>query len=904
MKRCIFIAALFAAFTASSAIVTVRNALFTWPPNYATFIGTESQPGIESPWIPYGTYTHGVGTTEYARISAKLMGVVASVFDGRYEREYLPEEDFTPTNPAAYYSVFKQTMLPCYTNFPGFSDNGQFLQSLTNNTARILDTINAQAFVEVDHVDGSSTYSYFRQQTGEIEPLLAAEETADGNSWHWGVAKIYAGDALAAMCAAAQLATEPPISTTWTNRLPFVAADSNAWVNVWPTYSALANDAHFFPAATNATPKFGRYHLDNHYAPYSTPRFFEPAHLVEIWGGDVVGNETSGTARALELALESIPMGYTIEDVLSYNTGWKYEYPPAATGSYWTVAGPLGNFKLDMFYDYSPDYLGWDNWSEPPPTNYYVEIGYNFYGSNYSLMIYDAPTGEQLFYQYVVASKDADTLYFGDYRADRTRLYNGDDDYAHWRNGTARLDWKRLGIICQLISQMDRTYLARQDEDELALLENDARHTYTWEASEIVTLATSGGVPAASTTFMPPSAWARTGDSTTCTTNLVGWSYPTAQLHGVGDSGLIQGTSDAESPELWVDAATLAGIISPIAQQVVADHGLTDGQLVIEISGLMTPLGNAGMTWPWGVDFANFFPTIGDGDQYYPTNSGTAFFAPLQYPTSATADLTMFLNKYATTKYTTASESMYTNFAARLTPYPLPEVWATNYVKRQRRPTLKVMLDTQGFSKIGVITNSAPLVWGDIAGPNSTRQFRMDKQAGDGSWATTRQSSNRLRWVITRDLNADVMGRFQQLANIAVDDAAWRFIDFPPAEEAALKAQLITRPLSLIAALQPAVGSASPVAIIVGVVPVANGTAGDCAISSATWAWEDSQGEWQYQAITQGASGYLLGTYYFTVQGAELPYMATTNQPVRVDGHQDQMMATEWLPRNLRFVDN
>ena len=802
MKRGIFIAALFAALSAAASIVTVRNALFTWPPNYATFIGTDAQPGIESPWIPYGTYTHGVGTTEYARITAKLMGVVASAFDGRCEREYLPEEDFTPTNPAAYYSEFKQTMLPCYTNFPGFSDDGAFLQSLTNNTARILDTINAPAFVEVDHVEGSSTYSYFKQETGEIEPLLATEEIADGNSWHWGAAKIYAGDALAAMCAAAQLDTEPPISTTWTNRLPFVAADSNAWVNVWPTYSALDNDAHIFPALTNATPKFGRYHLDNYYAPYSTPRFFEPAHLVQIWGGDVVGNDISGTARSLELALESMPMGYTIEDVLSYNTGMS--------------AG----------------------------------------------------------------------------------------DYAHWRNGTTRLDWKRLGIICQLVSQMDRTYLTRQDEDELPLLQNDARHTYTWEASEVVTLATVDGVPAASTTFMQPSAWARTGDATTCTTNLVGWSYPTAQLHGVGESGLIEGTADTESPELWVDGATLAGIISPVAQQVVADHGLTAGELVIELSGYMTPQGNAGMTWPWVVDFADFFPTTGDGEQYYPTNSGTALFAPLQYPTSATADLTMFLNKYATTKYTTASESMYTNFAARLTPYPLPQVWATNYVKRQRRPTLKVMLDTQGFSRIGVITNSAPLVWGDIVGPNSTRRFRMDKQAGDGSWAATRQSSDRLRWVITSELNADVLGRFQQLANITVSDAAWRFVDFPPAEEAALKAQLLTQPLMLSTTLQPAVGSASPVAIIVGVVTVANGTAGACAIVSAMWAWEDSQGEWQFQDITQGASGYLLGTYYFTVQGAELPYMSTRNQPVRVDGHQDQMMATEWLLRNLRFVGN
>lgn len=904
MKGAICIGAFSLALAASAAIVTFRNDLFIYPPNYATFVGTGAQPGIGLSWIPYGTYTYGSGGMEYTRITSNLIGVVASAFDGAFERQYMPLEYFMAPDAAFYYPVeFKQTMLPCYTNFPSFSDNGQFLQSITNNTARILDNLNASTFVTVYHEEGSPSYYYFENWWGEIEHNLAREEYYDEECWHDGLAQQYAGDALEALCIAAGLSTEPPIPDSWTNRLPFLAADSNLWVNVWPIYAALTNDIHFFPAITNLQPRYYRWHLDNYYAPNSYPRFFEPVHLVEIWGSDVVGGDTSGTARTLEAALESMPMDFTMENVLSYNTGWKYEVPPVCTSDTWTVSGPLGTFRL---YEYKPPFWGEKDWWAIIGLDDDMFVMYTA-GSwclhaqgldeDYNPVTYVDVT--------VPGGEDAEDLDFGEYAAHRTRLYADTDDYAHWRNGTSRLDWKRLGIICQLESQMSRTYLARDDEDELPLLQNDARHTYTYELSEILNVATESGVPKAETMFYPPSsAWALTGDETVCTTNLVGWSYPTAQLHGVGESGKVEGSTDTVGPELWVTESKFSDVFDPIAQGLVNTHGLGDGTFIIELSGYLAAQGNSGLLWDWGVDWADFFPTSGNSEQFYPTNSATSFFAPFLYPTNVAVDLTMYLHKYASTKYTVAKESMYTNFAARLSPYPLPQVWETNYVKRQRRPTLEVMLDLRGLENLTPITNEVPLAWVSNADPKSTRQFRMDQQIGLGAWATSRQSSDRIRWRITGDLNGSVVGRFQELTRITIDEAAWHFMDFPPSEEAALKAQLLTSPLFLFTSLDPVVIAPRLALVVVGIMPVANGVVGNCTIADAFFAWLDEQGESHTQAVVEESGSYHLGTYHYTVRGSELPYTVSTNEPVRVDGHQDQMISTEWLPRNLRFVGN
>lgn len=83
-----------------AAIETERNDVLSfWPAQY-TF-----SDGISSRWIPYGTYSYGHGEEEVTRVTSNLVGVVLSAYDGYLERSQIPEEnrdtwpnDEPPTN--------------------------------------------------------------------------------------------------------------------------------------------------------------------------------------------------------------------------------------------------------------------------------------------------------------------------------------------------------------------------------------------------------------------------------------------------------------------------------------------------------------------------------------------------------------------------------------------------------------------------------------------------------------------------------------------------------------------------------------------------------------------------------------------------------------------------------------
>lgn len=498
---------------ASAAIITERNDTNIYPPNYATFVGTPSWPGIDSCWIPYGTYTDGIGGTEYLRVTSNLIGVVASAFDGVLERAQLGAS-----------ATRRLLLVPFYSSglYEGYTDHGEFLASATNNTLRIRDLLNEEDFVEC-FTRSDGTYEYRRWGWGEnIESRLAKEDVNAGVYYHSGICTRFGSRRLDQIVSARGASLEPPLSAEWTSDLPFKAADSNLWATVWPTYSAVTNDIHFFDCPSNATPDFVRNHIYD----------WMYGHLVGIWGNDVIGGVGDGHGEDLSSALLTIPLPCNMENVLSYDTGWKYEVPPVETGSYWTVSGPLGNFRLGAFYDYSPSFLGWDNWEEPYPTNYYVEIGY-YFGSNYSLFIHDAPTGDQLFYSYAVADEDTDTLYFDGYAAYRTRLYNNADDFVHWRNMTTRLDWKRLGIICQLERQMEQTYEVIPYTDELPLLHLSTSHGIGYQSSPVViqfpVAEYSGQEAGPFYNLLNGVSWSQDSEHYNSSTNILGWSSPTCR---------------------------------------------------------------------------------------------------------------------------------------------------------------------------------------------------------------------------------------------------------------------------------------------------------------------------------------------------------------------------------------
>ena len=482
-----------------AAIITERNDLFLYLPDYATFRGTSYAPGIDSCWIPYGTYTGGSGSTEYTRVTSNLVGVVYSAYDGLFERDSDRYKD--PWN------------LYWRNHFP------------SNSTMRVFDWLNRGHYGE--------------EKT--IEEVLAFVEIENDEWWHpgagqgyyhRGILHNYGSRALDALTGN----TAPPIATSWSETLPFRAEDSNVWVNVFPSFDSLLYDSHIWVAPTNADvrPRYSHGAVQDHwYAGFwSSPSDFE----------SVVGEDFEKSANALAEVLWSIPTPFTIEDVLSYDTGWKYNHPPVETNSYWMVNGQ----KLSLHYDEKDDY-GWVLkrwWSD--------ELFEDEYGEYELNIVYDNGTAPNWsFYKYYFGynpylamlweGQDEGNLDFmdgydsrtgQDYVAYRISQYDDADDYVHWRNMTTRLDWKRLGIICQFERQSEITMWGGA-EGYLPFLRSEATRRKGFEAQYSVpslTIPDSGPGTVLASVTTSDLAWTQITNSITNVVSKIGICYPSARL--------------------------------------------------------------------------------------------------------------------------------------------------------------------------------------------------------------------------------------------------------------------------------------------------------------------------------------------------------------------------------------
>ena len=861
-----------------AAIITQQNDLYTTTADYATF--SSNSTGIASRWIPYGTYTDGTGGTEYLRVTSNLIGVVASVFDGYEERSYLPGEYLPEDLGNMRYIYYPPPQRSGY-----FRDGGEYLQT-TNNTRRILDFYGATSYI--NYFKEGTNYSYnVGSGSDAIEARLAQTIESWGEFYNGGLASYYGGRKLDALVEESG-DTAPPISTTWGTDVPFKVADIDRWAQCWPTYSALTNDVHFFPAVSGKVQRCDRPFID----------WGDPNHLVEVWGQDVNEAVTDVATNTLP-----IPLPFNMEDVLSVDTGWKYEVPPVETGSWWTVSGPLGNFRLGAFYDFSPSFLAWDNWEKPYPTNYYVEIGHNLDGSNYSLLIYDAPTGEQLYYDSVVAGEDDDTIYFSGYSANRTRLYADRDDYKHWRNDTTRLDWKRLGITCQLERQMETTYRARDGEDYLPFQRTTAARTHVYEGVGEVSFVDGSGDIVASTNLNPQLvSFHLVTQVVECASTNFGWCFPTARLEGSYEIGDLRSVSGAGGVEVYAPVSLFEGIFQSLGSSIAQAHSFTDGKLGVEISGTFSANGLTSFVWPWVVDFADFWPNDGgDSSQVYPSISGTETIAVSMTPTNAVFNLVMSVGKRAATMQTdeTAQAETITNLVA----YPMTNIWARSWVGEQERPSLEVMIDAKGFEfeDYAHQYGDETMDWDDIkAETNKTRRvFRMAPLCAPKG---TRDLSDLNRWQMLADLDGEVKTRFATLAGMGVGVAAQNLVNFAAGEENALKAQLQAQRLNVGMALAPD-APPPPWLVVYGLVDIdQNGTITGANVASIFFFWnqqyEGEEQTWKYLDPTP--SGYLVGHLTFTVGSASLTNQLIDVKPVRVDGHQDQMIKTLWKFKNLR----
>lgn len=392
------------ALSSSAAIITERNDVYgetgcCAPSNY-TFVGTSAAPGIDSCWIPYGTYTGGTGGTEYTRVTSNLMGVVASALGGAAERAYVTGEYYSPTVRDGF--GLWPTLLRPITAPPQSWDFGEYPESATNTSLRLADQMNwGIMYKRTGPVSGSSAYPVYPES---IEPLLAKTDNNYGYySFNGGIAGLFGSRVLDDLTGNAQ----PPISPNWTTTIPFDVSKSNLWLNVWPTYAACTNDIHFFPG-TN-----------------SYLRILPDARYWEQWGEDVFDARSD-----LWAVLANMPLSVCLEDVLSADTGWK------------------------------------------------------------------------------------------------------SDDYVHWRNGTTRLDWKRLGIICQLERQMETTYTTPSDTDQLPFYSLTAHHSMLYKTDVEVNLPVPEYVGQTQTLYnvFREATWAQDSERYNSATNNQGWATPTCRV--------------------------------------------------------------------------------------------------------------------------------------------------------------------------------------------------------------------------------------------------------------------------------------------------------------------------------------------------------------------------------------
>lgn len=862
-----------------AAIITQQNDLYTTTADYATF--SSNSTGIASRWIPYGTYTDGTGGTEYLRVTSNLIGVVASVFDGYEERSYLPGEYLPEDLGNMRYIYYPPPQRSGY-----FRDGGEYLQT-TNNTRRILDFYGATSYIY--YFKEGTNYSYnVGSGSDAIEARLAQTIESGGEFYNGGLASYYGGRKLDALVEESG-DTAPPISTTWGTDVPFKVADIERWAQCWPAYSALTNDIHFFPAVSGLCHRCGRPFMD----------WTCPPYLVEVWGSDV--NEAADDVVTNTLPID---LPFTMEDVLSADTGWKYEVPPVETGSYWTVSGPLGNFKLGVFYDYGwENRVFWDNWEAPYPTNYYVELSYNGYYGDYTLYFFDAPTSENVFQQTVRGDEDDDVIYFGSYHAQRTRLRADRDDYEHWRNDTTRLDWKRLGITCQLERQMEQTFYPRQEEDYLPFQRTTAARDHVYTGSIVVPMLDPEGGIIATTNFNTRSVTfsLSTQIVEVASTNF-GWCFPTARLVGSHELGQLSGHTQAGQP-VYADVDLIVDLFEREAARVSTAAGVAKGTLILEIGGSFAADNLNGFEWHWSNDWCEFYPedapddwqdvsSYATGEEYFP--------ATANFHSNITCNLVMSIGKRAITLQTDGDDMA--NTVTNLIHYPGTNVWARLWVAEQDRPALEVMLDAEGneFDGYASAEDDSSMDWDDIkwATNRTRRAFRMSPVAAPRS---TVSASDYNRWQQLNSLDQAVKSRFATIAGMGIDAAARNLVSFAAGEEQALKNQLQRQDLQLVVGLHPVHLGDLALVVIAGVSIDENGLPTGTSIYEARWYWHaesgDHEGDWNSEDVS---ADWHIGNYGFSMSSVNITNQVIDVKPVRVDGHQDQMVKTLWRFKNLR----
>lgn len=826
--------ALAAALPLHAAIITERNDVFSSFPESATLRGTSDAPGIESQWIPYGTYTGGNGGTEYLRVTSNLVGVVASVFDGYWERYNIGVNSSTNIRDYAYGELW------------------------TNDTRRILDYINAtRSPLVYGDWQGLRTNDYARECIEErLCPTSGLFAVAFGSR---------VLDALA-------VNVDPPISTSWSAAIPFSAADADDWVSVWPTYDILTNDTHFL--------------TDPHRTPWRN-------HVSSFLLGNFAGQDYSAACDDLFDALDNKFVPVTIPEVLAYDTGLKYP-GGSPTNDYWISWDVRLDGNIDQGWSYFGESFGYDG------MQYYID----YWGDDdpyWHLRVideYGEVTGSPGYYL-VDALEQGDRNFssFDGNETRRIRLYDETDDFAHWRNMTRRLDWKRLGIICQLERQMETTYYPR-GSDQLPLVAEyaEAGNTYTGTLHVAYTIAQSpdpdtGDWPVTWEGSLSDVSWNQEGSSIEVSTNLLGMSFP---LAAAGHPSLTARTSDTSVILGYFDIS-VADLENACANYfTTAPSELGDGNYFFSVYGIFS-IGTTSAT----LVISGGYIMDSNFDYHQEYHSDTFGYWPIE---NGEADFNLRLgeSKSAHATYTLPDAmSVRSNLVESITRNDI-FFWDNGWIAERTMPTFEAMISATNCQDLVDVPfdEGSPVAmdWDDLAPSNGPqRVFRLSPEPTP---AESRVALMNSRVAILQGLDREVKSRFASLAGQSVTSIASASANLTPSESAELRAEIGAKhpPIHLVASTfqgaQEYYGYDDKIAYIVidGHLDITSGTA-----EAATIDYVYDQAN-----VPIVNNAYRFGNWGLTIAGAGAGMTATNCPPVRVDGHQSQMLKTLWRFKNLR----
>lgn len=756
MKRISIFLAL-AASALHAAIITEQNDLFLYLPDYATFRGSSAAPGIDSCWIPYGTYTGGSGSTEYTRVTSNLVGVVFSAYDGLIERaEYYPSKD--------------PWWLFWNNNFP------------SNGTLRVFDWLNRG----------------YGGAEETIEEVLALTEIENDEWWNPGAGQGYYHRGILSRCGSRALDaltgnTAPPISTSWSETLPFRAADSNVWVNVFPSFDSLLYDSYIWVAPTNADVRTRYSHgvvQDHWYAGFwSSPSDFE----------SVVGEDFEKSADALAKVLWSTPTPFTIEDVLSADTGWT------------------------------------------------------------------------------------------------------DGDYAHWNNGSTRLDWKRLGIICQLERQAEITTDSLY-ELYLPFVHSKVERGQLSESQYTIgsiTIPRAPGVVA--TVDISDLSWNVISNGLTNIIAKIGTCYPTARLSTPSLTGRIFfRPSHSNTVALCFSDAQIQDMLEQCTEGAVGADMLDLNSPSLIVAGpcalyVEDNIVSLRMSQVYVSDqYSERSWSSGNSPVISLSASGTSL-------TNVVLSYYQGINKMSLASYTRCDSSeragIITNMFESWLLRPYTSYW--DRVARADMHSWEIMLDAEGSGIASLAASddhgddSLPFGWDDlrrIGSASCTRRFRLSPVpvSADTFSAYADKWLNRVL-----NLNQEVQGRMMEISGVDIMDASSRTqISDSEKEELTLKYKTTLDVTCNTSTVNPP-GSE---VMISAEVEVASGEI--VSVHVRDFYYVDSS--YSYLAsFAHTEAGWQVAEVSIRSEGTDAS-MSSSGDPARVDAHQSSFSRILWRFKNLR----